>query len=181
MPARSAGARRAGHGIPAAVSARLAVSSFQLPVASSQLPVASCQLPVTSFQPPARRLHQSGHTNLVASAFRRKMLRQVVSCWRLWYDHSFWAGGNNSVVECDLAKVEVAGSNPVSRSISHIGGAPCTPPGGLHYAPSSWFDFADHALSTVDGRCSLRSGRSCLDVVSAFAFQLTPRAPSPAE
>ena len=24
--------------------------------------------------------------------------------------------GNNSVVECDLAKVEVAGSNPVSRS-----------------------------------------------------------------
>ena len=25
-------------------------------------------------------------------------------------------GGNNSVVECDLAKVEVAGSNPVSRS-----------------------------------------------------------------
>ena len=25
--------------------------------------------------------------------------------------------GTNSVVECDLAKVEVAGSNPVSRSI----------------------------------------------------------------
>ena len=31
-----------------------------------------------------------------------------------WWSH--W-GGNNSVVECDLAKVEVAGSNPVSRSI----------------------------------------------------------------
>ena len=29
----------------------------------------------------------------------------------------FVASGNNSVVECDLAKVEVAGSNPVSRSI----------------------------------------------------------------
>jgi hypothetical protein len=28
-----------------------------------------------------------------------------------------WAeGGNSSVVECNLAKVEVAGSNPVSRS-----------------------------------------------------------------
>src|SRR5438309_1654707 len=27
-------------------------------------------------------------------------------------------GGNSSVVECDLAKVEVAGSNPVSRSIN---------------------------------------------------------------
>jgi hypothetical protein len=26
-------------------------------------------------------------------------------------------GGNNSGVECNLAKVEVAGSNPVSRSI----------------------------------------------------------------
>jgi hypothetical protein len=33
----------------------------------------------------------------------------------LWYDHDS-ASGNNSVVECDLAKVEVAGSNPVSRS-----------------------------------------------------------------
>jgi hypothetical protein len=29
----------------------------------------------------------------------------------------FLLSGNNSVVECDLAKVEVAGSNPVSRSI----------------------------------------------------------------
>jgi hypothetical protein len=28
--------------------------------------------------------------------------------------------GNNSVVECNLAKVEVAGSNPVSRSIFSI-------------------------------------------------------------
>jgi hypothetical protein len=28
-----------------------------------------------------------------------------------------WLSGSNSVVECDLAKVEVAGSNPVSRSI----------------------------------------------------------------
>ena len=26
------------------------------------------------------------------------------------------ASGNNSAVECNLAKVEVAGSNPVSRS-----------------------------------------------------------------
>ena len=34
----------------------------------------------------------------------------------LWYDNDFRASGNNSVVECDLAKVEVAGSNPVSRS-----------------------------------------------------------------
>ena len=31
-------------------------------------------------------------------------------------------GGNNSVVECDLAKVEVAGSNPVSRSTLKITG-----------------------------------------------------------
>jgi len=28
----------------------------------------------------------------------------------------FPSSGSNSVVECDLAKVEVAGSNPVSRS-----------------------------------------------------------------
>jgi hypothetical protein len=36
----------------------------------------------------------------------------------LWYRNlSSCVSGNNSVVECDLAKVEVAGSNPVSRSI----------------------------------------------------------------
>src|ERR1700751_5478260 len=33
------------------------------------------------------------------------------------YNHVWLGkGGSNSVVECDLAKVEVAGSNPVSRS-----------------------------------------------------------------
>jgi hypothetical protein len=30
--------------------------------------------------------------------------------------NSILLSGSNSVVECDLAKVEVAGSNPVSRS-----------------------------------------------------------------
>ena len=36
----------------------------------------------------------------------------------LWYrNFRSRVSGNNSVVECDLAKVEVAGSNPVSRSI----------------------------------------------------------------
>lgn len=34
----------------------------------------------------------------------------------VWYARGSVASGNNSVVECDLAKVEVAGSNPVSRS-----------------------------------------------------------------
>ncbi len=33
------------------------------------------------------------------------------------YMCNFKLSGNNSVVECNLAKVEVAGSNPVSRSI----------------------------------------------------------------
>jgi hypothetical protein len=32
------------------------------------------------------------------------------------YSSFLVSGGNNSVVECNLAKVEVAGSNPVSRS-----------------------------------------------------------------
>ena len=43
-------------------------------------------------------------------------------------DASFIMGllsGSNSVVECDLAKVEVAGSNPVSRSIDSVPGALC--------------------------------------------------------
>jgi hypothetical protein len=33
----------------------------------------------------------------------------------------FKSSGSNSAVECDLAKVEVAGSNPVSRSRFHAG------------------------------------------------------------
>jgi hypothetical protein len=32
------------------------------------------------------------------------------------YKQGLLMSGNNSVVECNLAKVEVAGSNPVSRS-----------------------------------------------------------------
>ena len=44
------------------------------------------------------------------------MLDGTLSAWyAVFYDSG--ASGNNSVVECDLAKVEVAGSNPVSRSI----------------------------------------------------------------
>ena len=34
----------------------------------------------------------------------------------VWNDRHLGPSGNSSVVECDLAKVEVAGSNPVSRS-----------------------------------------------------------------
>ena len=34
----------------------------------------------------------------------------------IWYDFNALSG-SNSVVECNLAKVDVAGSNPVSRSI----------------------------------------------------------------
>ena len=69
----------------------------------------------------------------------------------VWYHNSFtdsdwvmsWGilprclSGNNSVVECDLAKVEVAGSNPVSRSNSLIGGVPCTPLAVLHSVSAS--------------------------------------------
>jgi hypothetical protein len=36
--------------------------------------------------------------------------------WRCRAPSGVQVSGNNSVVECDLAKVEVAGSNPVSRS-----------------------------------------------------------------
>ncbi len=39
--------------------------------------------------------------------------------------------GNNSVVECDLAKVEVAGSNPVSRSILHDPNGPLRSSGAV--------------------------------------------------
>ena len=35
-------------------------------------------------------------------------------------ERNLFVSGNNSAVECNLAKVEVAGSNPVSRSISFL-------------------------------------------------------------
>ena len=56
--------------------------------------------------------HDVGGLN-VAIWCRKKLAgrRKVRSCKMMWLS------GSNSVVECDLAKVEVAGSNPVSRSI----------------------------------------------------------------
>ena len=44
------------------------------------------------------------------------VLDGTLSAWYAIFQ-DFGVSGNNSVVECDLAKVEVAGSNPVSRSI----------------------------------------------------------------
>ncbi len=51
------------------------------------------------------------------------------TCRALWYrcQQRFGASGNNSVVECDLAMVEVAGSNPVSRSIFCLPEPPALP------------------------------------------------------
>ena len=46
---------------------------------------------------------------------RWPVLKPLESLW-YGYHSCFGVCGNNSVVECDLAKVEVAGSNPVSRS-----------------------------------------------------------------
>ncbi len=48
--------------------------------------------------------------------------RALIARWRMWYLARVDRGesGNNSVVECDLAKVEVAGSNPVSRSMLRL-------------------------------------------------------------
>jgi len=54
--------------------------------------------------------------------------------------------GNNSVVECNLAKVEVAGSNPVSRSIQSAQARPkawlfrpASDPSALFVVSSKWF------------------------------------------
>ncbi len=52
----------------------------------------------------------------------------VAGAGRACVHWSVWQGGNNSVVECDLAKVEVAGSNPVSRSNFNPGALAPGPP-----------------------------------------------------
>ena len=63
----------------------------------------------------------------------------------MWY-FNWLQSGNNSVVECDLAKVEVAGSNPVSRSKFSLWGRRFampppvpSPPLGLGFDCGGWF------------------------------------------
>ena len=50
----------------------------------------------------------------LAALTRRLVVWRPLACGTI---RASTESGNNSVVECDLAKVEVAGSNPVSRSI----------------------------------------------------------------
>ena len=71
-------------------------------------------------------------------------------------DASFIMGllsGSNSVVECDLAKVEVAGSNPVSRSIAHGSWCPLLE-GPLHVRQRCW-----HRWTFLASGATLISGR----------------------
>lgn len=62
-------------------------------------------------------------------------------------------GGNNSVVECDLAKVEVAGSTPVSRS---------TP------SPISLMDLLSHSSPAFSSTISMCL--NCCDPIFDFFF-----------
>ena len=68
-----------------------------------------------------------------ASAGGRRLASLVTPVLRLRFVAR--ASGNNSVVECDLAKVEVAGSNPVSRSIFSLERRPPEPRSGQTAAP----------------------------------------------
>ena len=68
---------------------------------------------------------------MVSDVNHYQILSEIVEHFCLTAEASFAIkqnslSGNNSVVECDLAKVEVAGSNPVSRSKIYRRG-PCTP------------------------------------------------------
>jgi hypothetical protein len=74
--------------------------------------------------------------------------------------------GNNSVVECDLAKVEVAGSNPVSRSNFDIVARCCRRRRPLHpdcRPPFRWrFDANSGPVrddARVSGSLTATSGR----------------------
>ena len=94
----------------------------------------------------------------------------------VWYFQSSLSG-NNSVVECDLAKVEVAGSNPVSRSnfsfrsVAAPGGA--TPRETRHWRVSTRFD-RRVPLGQIDSGASL--GRR-----SQVVRQRSAKPPSPVQ
>jgi hypothetical protein len=64
--------------------------------------------------------HGRGRERVTPVDRRPDPSRRLSAAGGLWYDRGSLVSGNNSVVECDLAKVEVAGSNPVSRSISYL-------------------------------------------------------------
>ncbi len=59
---------------------------------------------------------ERGHAILLHGQTIPEFGGPVAALTAVCVDCKVWQGGNNSVVECDLAKVEVAGSNPVSRS-----------------------------------------------------------------
>ena len=91
--------------------------------------------------------------------------RAVVHTPRLWYANHFCpASGNNSVVECDLAKVEVAGSNPVSRSILKSSGTPA--PRLAPFAPLALTRLAPLRSHPRDRRGLLLEGYSARNAVN---------------
>ena len=61
-----------------------------------------------------RVLHQPDAAGRSGAGAARRCGYSLKADPAVWYFEG--SGGNSSVVECDLAKVEVAGSNPVSRS-----------------------------------------------------------------
>jgi hypothetical protein len=63
---------------------------------------------------PARRPIVVNVTRKPSAKRRPRVSQRLKPTPTVWYFEG--SGGNSSVVECDLAKVEVAGSNPVSRS-----------------------------------------------------------------
>src|ERR1700721_393021 len=70
------------------------------------------------------------------------------------------SAGVTQLVECDLAKVDVAGSNPVSRSISQLGTFPRRSRICILEARNAWFPAVVHSVFPVlalgvDGLVSL--------------------------
>ena len=82
-------------------------------------------------------------------------------CYTGWLRVS---GGNNSVVECDLAKVEVAGSNPVSRSIRLAGASQAT----ARFAHGATMG---RSSERVERSASAASRRCDVDAIDSHAHQ----------
>ena len=67
-------------------------------------------------QPPTERVHFGSISDPLEVFEFHEWLTLTGLLWSRY--NKDVPSGSNSVVECDLAKVEVAGSNPVSRSSS---------------------------------------------------------------
>ncbi len=139
--------------------------------------------PAVVFVSPAPRCASTGEPSEARSRFRARPPLSSPLAPARFRAGSHPKGGTNSVVECNLAKVEVAGSNPVSRSGRRTASAgSCGRRSQVAKAEVCKtsirrFESARRLQLPEGSACTIRK-RACRDGETADAGGLKPPAPS---